>query len=115
MKKIYVVALLSAYIASGCSTFFSEAKPEPKQKKLPVKVVETIETKPPVVNTIGEAPIVESTQSSKKKVEPILKPEPFSVESGEEDPEVLGGQGTLKEKLKKLKSKKSDSNSTKKI
>ncbi len=121
MKRIYVVVLISLFIASGCSTFFSETKPKPKKKKLPVKVVETIEQQPAVVNTVGEAPVVETTETTKKtkktknKANPALKPEPFSVDSGQEDPEVLGGQGTLKEKLEKLKSKKSDSNSTKKM
>jgi len=118
MKKIYVVVLLSAFIASGCSTFFSEAKPKPQKKKLPVKVVETIEQQPAVVNTVVEAPVVETTETTKKakkKANPALKPEPFSVDSGQEDPEVLGGQGTLKEKLEKLRSKSSDSNSTKKM
>ena len=118
MKKIYVVILLSAFIASGCSSFFSEAKPKQQNKKLPVKVVETIEQQPAVVNTIGEAPVVETTETTKKvkkKTNPVFKPEPFSVESGQEDPEVLGGQGTLKEKLEKLRSKSNDSNSTKKM
>jgi len=114
MKKIYFIVFLSIFLMSGCGNFFEFSKPKKPQKKLPVKVVEVIEENPTTVNTVGQSPIIETNEKTKVK-KPALKPEPFSVESGEEDPEVLGGQGILKEKLEKLKAKKSDTNSTKKI
>jgi len=112
MYKKILLSTLIAILATGCSTF-GGAKPKAPNKKLPVKVVETIEpqkiyTPTPSENvesvtTIEDDKIKTKNYSSKtktaKKSTPKLKPEPFSVESNQEDPELLGPQGNLKDRL----------------
>lgn len=90
-SKVASIAFLGIFL-SGCS---ATSKPEPKKPE--VKVVEVIENN---VTTITPDPVVEqvrkpvrkkTTQEKKYK----LKPEPFSLESNEADPELLGPQTTI--------------------
>jgi len=84
--KVVAIAFLSIFL-SGCS-FFSSPKPN---KKPDVKVVEEIE------NNTTEANITVAENTTAKTIDEKygLKPEPFSLESHEEDPELLGPQTTL--------------------
>ena len=125
-KKIIMIAILAIFV-TGCSNPFSSVKPKEPSKKLPVKVVESIEPQkiytptPQQSITIEDDTIKTKDYSKKTKSKPKskskskskskFKPEPFSVESNQEDPELLGGQGTLKSKLHG--EAKSDNNKTK--
>ena len=100
----FKVALISFSIIvfSGCSSFFSTNPKTPGSngKKLGIKVVEVIDEAPAVISkdsnesitTIEDSPIKEKKVKNKK---PYLKPEPFSLESHEDDPELLGPQSTI--------------------
>ncbi len=88
--KVASVLFLSVFF-SGCSIF---SHPKPKPKKPDVKVVETIENN--VTSDINTSSPVENTEGIRaveKKYK--LKPEPFSLESNESDPELLGPQTTI--------------------
>ena len=97
-SKIVAFAILS-FLITGCS-FFSE--PEPKKQNLKdVKVIEKIDNNTTTetnstITTIKKAPVKVSSKTS-----PALKPEPFSLKSNEQDPELLGPQTTLKGSLLK--------------
>ena len=87
--KVASIVVVGIFL-SGCSV---TSNPEPK--KPDVKVVEVIENN---VTTVAPDPVVEhvrtpSASSAEKKYK--LKPEPFSLESNEDDPELLGPQSTI--------------------
>jgi len=105
----FKVALLitATILISGCSNPFSKAKPKNPKKKPPVEVVEEIEQTPNVIQE-ADAAIVQQGYENKKTV--IIKPEPFSIESDEEDPELLGPQSTIKDKLKEVDKKLEEKN-----
>jgi len=89
--KVAIVSFLALFL-SGCS-FFSKPKPKPKQPD--IKVVETVDN-----NTTNVQPnkvMVEESPAVEKKYK--LKPEPFSLNSNEQDPELLGPQTTLNREL----------------
>ena len=93
----FKVALLFIFsiLISGCS-FNSMLRPKAPK-------VENNATQQPVednttIITLEEPKIVE-----KKKDKYNLKPEPFSLESNEDDPELLGPQSTLDGGLSKTK------------
>ncbi len=100
---------ISIFLISGCSVNPFSAKPKkPDTNKLGVKVVEEIETdnttplssvKNSTITPIKKSPIIK--HSKKNKTKPYLKPEPFSLESDESDPELLGPQTTLDSPLLK--------------
>jgi hypothetical protein len=122
----FKVALIISGILlfSGCSNPFSSAKPKnPKanSKNLGVKVVEEVsasDTKEQIT-TLKEDSVKESSHRppKPKKIKHKLKPEPFSLESKEEDPELLGPQTTLNTPLARndedKEEEKSENNSTK--
>jgi len=85
----YKVALIFivGIIFSGCS-FIS--KPEPKPQDKNITVVTEIED-----NTTQIIPIQEDKIKETKRDKYNFKPEPFSLESNENDPELLGPQTTL--------------------
>jgi len=100
--------VVSAILMSGCGSFFKTAKPKAKEVvKNPngVEVVEEVDANSNK-NKVVEASAVTTEsyeQQTKKKTQPkkvVLKPEPFSIESDEEDPELLGPQSTIKDKIK---------------
>jgi PBP1b-binding outer membrane lipoprotein LpoB len=102
--KVALVLTL-AFIVSGCAT---SPAPKPKVQQDLNKTVTVEET---VV-----MPIVEDSVKEIKKKPKLnkynLKPEPFSLESNENDPELLGPQSTLNNGLKsKLKDEESNSTS----
>jgi len=77
-----------AFIFSGCSNFFSLNPPKPVKEK---NVTQEFNT------TI--IPIEENNITEKNRYN--LKPEPFSLKSNEQDPELLGPQTTLDRDLLK--------------
>ena len=88
-SKVALVSLI-AFIISGCSTT------KPVKPKEPIKepIYEnnlTISYEKPQIIVLGEEEVVKP----KKKKNYNLKPEPFSLESNEDDPELLGPQSTL--------------------
>jgi len=99
--KVAIFATLALFL-SGCAT-----TPAPEPKKPDVKVVEEVENTPTevkatvvensteTVTTIEEAPVKESKKEPAQEKKYKLKPEPFSLGSDEEDPELLGPQTTL--------------------
>jgi len=94
-SKVALVSLLSL-IVSGCS-ITGNPKPndgKPDVNATQVEVVEEIvEDAKPVVATITEDKVI--VKSNKYN----LKPEPYSLESNEDDPELLGPQTTLDKSL----------------
>ncbi len=97
--KVASVVIVSLFL-SGCSLF---SKPKPP-KKPEIEVVEEI-------NATIENNSVKSTGYSKpKRVKEKynLKPEPFSLKSNEEDPELLGPQTTIDRGLVKKDKPKSE-------
>ena len=89
--KVASIAFLGIFL-SGCS---ATAKPEPKKQN--IKVVEEIDNSPTTISPVPTAVIEEkdNTVTSKKEQKYKLKPEPFSLESNEDDPELLGPQTTI--------------------
>ena len=92
--KVIALATLSIFL-SGCSW---TSAPKPKEPKKPnVKVVEEIQAEQnTTISTIEPTEIKETTKNKYN-----LKPEPFSLESNEDDPELLGPQTTIDRGLKK--------------
>ncbi len=92
----FKVALVvtSLFLMSGCSNPFGP-KPKAPKKNLGIEVVEevpaVISESNTTISPVEEAPVIKK----KKKTKPYLKPEPFSLESQESDPELLGPQTTL--------------------
>ena len=90
--KVAGIAVAGIFL-SGCTPI---SKPEPKKPE--VKVVELVENN--VANEVPanavevkeKAKVPERTKEEKKYK---LKPEPFSLESNEDDPELLGPQSTI--------------------
>ncbi len=106
MQVKFFAFVILAFFVTGCSNTFGPEPEKPKNKD--IKVVEKIEEESKknetVVATVEDAPVKESKAAAKN---PALKPEPFSLESNEEDPELLGPQSTLKGGLlNKLEGKK---------
>ena len=109
--KVAIFAILALFL-SGCAM---TAAPEPK--KVDVKEVDntqvelnatTVSDVTDTITTIDEAPVkVSEKETTEKKYK--LKPEPFSLNSDEEDPELLGPQTTLKRDLTSDNSDTSDS------
>ena len=84
--KVASVLFLSVFL-SGCSMFS-----DPKPKKPDIKVVEEVEN-----NVTAESNTSTYDTQSLRTVEEKykLKPEPFSLKSNENDPELLGPQTTI--------------------
>jgi hypothetical protein len=85
----FKVALLFLFgiIISGCS-FTNKPTPKPQ-------VVENNATQQPIEDNTTIIPIEKPKKVLKKRDKYNLKPEPFSLESNENDPELLGPQSTL--------------------
>ena len=93
--KVASVLLLSLFL-SGCSMFS-----DPKPKKPDVKVVEEIENN--VTADSNASVAVESSKPARTVEEKYkLKPEPFSLKSNEDDPELLGPQTTIDRGLNRV-------------
>jgi len=112
----FKVALIvsSVVLFSACTNPFG---PKPKNpnidKKLGVEVVEEVgeaDSKKVVKEHVKL--LDESKVKKAKKPKPVLKPEPFSLESNEDDPELLGPQSTLGKPLTKDETLDSDSNNS---
>jgi len=101
--------IVGAVFISGCSMF---NKPKPKNPN--VIVVEEIDMTKEASSAIEEPGGVIDDTSAKSKAESKyhLKPEPFSLESNENDPELLGPQSTVKTKLLKQEESGGDINTT---
>ena len=105
------IGVMSLFLFTACSTPFSSVKPKKNSTKAPkgtgVEVVEKVPLQEKSQNEIQDAGVATTTSVEKKhlsKVEKYLKtPEPFSLKSNEEDPELLGPQTTLKKPLLKEK------------
>jgi len=93
LKVIGSIAL-SIFI-SGCSW---TSTPKPSTPKKPdIKVVQEVPAEQnTTVTTVEPTEIKETTKNRYN-----LKPEPFSLESNEDDPELLGPQTTIDRGLKK--------------
>lgn len=100
------VALLgSTLFFSGCSLFHQPKMPV-QNKNLGIEVVEANTTVLPETNTttvmpLGSDAAVQERNYKKKKKYSYLKPEPYSLESNEQDPELLGPQTTIASGLKR--------------
>jgi len=96
----FKVALMatSLILLSACSNSLG-AKPKAPNKNLGIEVVEEVPTTTPATSeqksTATAVKKKSSVKKAKKKTKPYLKPEPFSLESQESDPELLGPQTTL--------------------
>ncbi len=102
MRIHFFYFALVMILLSACATPFSKVKPKkPNSQEIGVEVVEKVPLKETQVEPIQDGGVV--TNEPKKhlsKAEAYLKtPEPFSLESHEEDPELLGPQTTLKKPL----------------
>jgi len=103
--KVAIVSFLALFL-SGCS-FFSTPKP----KKPDVKVVETVDSNTTDANqTLA---MIDESSTVEKKYK--LKPEPFSLKSNEQDPELLGPQTTLNRELPTGEKKESTDKVKKKV
>ena len=113
----FKVAIIVSTIVlfSGCSNPFTLKPKNPKaNSKLGVKVVEEVSESD---GSLSEEHIrtLEDDQvkvNKPKASKPNLKPEPFSLESNEEDPELLGPQSTLGKPLTRNEETKEESNTT---
>ena len=93
--KVASILLLSLFL-SGCSMFS-----DPKPKKPEVKVVEDIENN---VTVDSDTHVAVKSSNPVRTVEEKykLKPEPFSLKSNEDDPELLGPQTTIDRGLNRV-------------
>jgi len=89
--KVASIAVLGIFL-SGCS---ATTKPEPKKQN--IKVIEEIDNSTTTIAPEAKVVNVKKHNStlSKKEQKYKLKPEPFSLESKENDPELLGPQTTI--------------------
>jgi len=93
--KVIALATLTIFL-SGCSW---TSTPQPKEPKKPnIKVVEEVQ-QPEQDTTVTTVEPTEIKETTKNKYN--LKPEPFSLKSNEDDPELLGPQTTIDRGLKK--------------
>ena len=95
--KVASIIAVSLFF-SGCSLFSSPNPP----KKPDVKVVEEINA------TIEDNNITDYTEPRTVEEKYNLKPEPFSLKSNEDDPELLGPQTTIDRGLVKKDKPKTD-------
>ncbi len=105
MRYKILSMIILGLLFSACS---NKNAPTPKKdltKDKNITVVTQIEDTTPIITPIEHTKIVE-----KKRDKYNFKPEPFSLESNENDPELLGPQTTLSNKLKEQENKKSKSN-----
>ena len=104
------LGFLTAMIVTGCVS--QKELDTPKKEKSKVEpVVEILEESNATATTI--IPLEENAtiqESKRAKRAPHLKPEPFSLESNEDDPELLGPQTTLTKPLSRA-----DRNSSKRM
>ena len=100
VKMYFRVVLLFIFsiIISGCS--FTN-KPTPKNPLVENNVTKPIEDNSTII-AVPESKVVT------KKNKYNLKPEPFSLESNEDDPELLGPQSTLDGGLTKVKNEEDE-------
>ena len=94
---MYMKVALSAFtliLLSGC---VSQKELNTPKKEQPV--VEVVEETTTTITPLKEKATVKESKGSKRA--PHLKPEPFSLESNEDDPELLGPQTTLSNPLTK--------------
>ncbi len=103
--KVASILFLSVFL-SGCSMFS-----HPKPKKPVVKVVEEVDNN--VTTVAPKQSVVEDVKKpvntlSKEEKKYKLKPEPFSLESNENDPELLGPQTTIDRGLNDAQESNSD-------
>ena len=110
--KVFILAIFS-FLVSGCVATSSPA-PDNKPKDNNVTVVESIEATPAVEQAKTIVTPIEESKVVTKDNKYGLKPEPFSLDSQEQDPELLGPQSTLDRTLDKSdamgkKAKKKDS------
>ena len=104
----FKVALLTliALIVSGCSAANSPKPKANNQAEENITVVEEIaptpekETSTEIIIPVKESKVVEKSSKARDKYN--LKPEPFSLDSNEDDPELLGPQTTLSNAKEKL-------------
>jgi len=125
----FKVALIASTIVlfSGCSNPFGPKPSNPKaNKKLGVEVVEEVsanESTTTTTRSVKRESVKKVKSSSSKKSSPKtrkvkkptkteLKPEPFSLESNEEDPELLGPQSTIDKPLSRDEESLEESNTT---
>jgi len=122
----FKVALIASTIVlfSGCSNPFGPKPSNPKaNKKLGVEVVEEVSANENSTTTSSvKRESVKKVKSSthkattihknKKPIKAELKPEPFSLESNEEDPELLGPQSTIDKPLSRDEESLEESNTT---
>ena len=103
--KVAQIAVISL-LFSACSNPFSPSPKKPNGKNLGVEVVEEVSEEGGATTPVEvEASVAEPKKKKKIKKKGTdkygLKPEPFSIESNEEDPELLGPQTTLPAPLSK--------------
>ena len=113
----FKVALIIGTIVvfSGCTNPFGPKPSSPKNNKLGVKVVEEVSEESGSLQEGSVRTIEEEQQpakTKKPKPKPKLKPEPFSLESNEDDPELLGPQSTLGKPLSRNDETNKESNTS---
>ena len=128
--KVAQITLLSLLITACSNPFSPSPKKQDNTQNLGVEVVEEVEATPAKKTTPARvAPALSSTKKVKtttkqvkkkvsKKISKVkkkkedkysLKPEPFSIESNQDDPELLGPQTTLDTPLSKKENNNSQS------
>ena len=138
----FKVALIASMIVlfSGCSNPLGPKPSNPNaNKKLGVEVVEEVSPNESTTSTTRRSTVkresvksvkkdsvkkdsdkksktrgkkTTKTRKSKKPTKTKLKPEPFSLESNEEDPELLGPQSTIDNPLSRDEERSKESNTT---
>jgi len=88
-----------ALLLSGCNGFFSPKPKQPNENNKTLVIEQNVTFTPIEDNNITDEPKPKTDKYD-------LKPEPFSLKSNEEDPELLGPQTTLDRDL--LKKDKDD-------
>ncbi len=103
------LGFLTAMIVTGCVSQKELDTPK-KEKSKAEPVVEILEESNAAATTIIPLEEKATKQKSKRaKRAPHLKPEPFSLESNEDDPELLGPQTTLTKPLSRADRNSSES------
>lgn len=101
---VKVASIISiALLFTGCSFTSNPKPPKAIEHNSSVQVVEEIN-----VTQENNAVVVEEKPKKIKKNKYNLKPEPFSLESNENDPELLGPQTTIDSGLVKKEESSKD-------
>ena len=102
---VKVASIAAVLLFTGCSFTSKPKPPKVPEHNNSVQVVEEIN-----VTQESQAVVVNEKPKVPKKDKYNLKPEPFSLKSNENDPELLGPQTTIDSGLVKKEEKSEDLN-----